>query len=70
MKAAEQDAFIFWNHPGWKAEQIEGSYEWLDLVNELEKEKVLDGIEVFNGFSFHKKALDWRIDKLVFSQII
>jgi len=63
LKAAEQDAFIFWNHPGWKADQVEGSYEWIKLVDELEKEKILDGIEVFNGFSFHKKALDWCIDK-------
>lgn len=63
LKSAEQDAFIFWNHPGWKAGQVEGSYEWIKLVDELEKEKILDGIEVFNGFSFHKKALDWCIDK-------
>ncbi|MDD4109594.1 MAG: Sb-PDE family phosphodiesterase [Prolixibacteraceae bacterium] len=62
MKAAEQDAFIFWNHPGWKVNQIEGSYEWIDLVDELYKEKILDGIEVFNGFGFHKKALDWCVD--------
>ncbi len=29
-KAGEQDAFIFWNHPGWKYKQVEGSYEWID----------------------------------------
>lgn len=62
MKAADQKAFIFWNHPGWKASSIEGSYEWIDLVDELFKEKVLGGIEVFNGLSFHKKALDWCVD--------
>lgn len=62
MKAADQDAFIFWNHPGWKVRSIEGSYEWIDLVDELFKEKVLGGIEVFNGFGFHKKALDWCVD--------
>ncbi|MEL7588331.1 MAG: Sb-PDE family phosphodiesterase [Prolixibacteraceae bacterium] len=63
LKPAEQDAFIFWNHPGWKADQISGSYKWLDFVEELTKEKILDGIEVFNGFAFHKKALDWCVDK-------
>jgi hypothetical protein len=31
-------------------------------VDELVKEKILGGIEVFNGFGFHKKALDWCID--------
>lgn len=61
-KAAEQSAFIFWNHPGWKASQIEGSYDWIDFVNELHQDNMLHGIEVFNGFSFHKKALDWCID--------
>lgn len=63
LKAAEQDAFIFWNHPGWKVDQIEGSYKWLDFVDALHKENKLHGIEVFNGFSFHKKALDWCVDK-------
>lgn len=62
MKAADQDAFIFWNHPGWKVSSIDGSYEWIDLVDELFKEKVLGGIEVFNGFGFYKKALDWCVD--------
>ncbi len=63
IKAVEQKAFIFWNHPGWKVDQIDGSYEWIDLVDELHKEKNLHGIEVFNGFGFHKKALDWCVDK-------
>lgn len=62
LKAAEQNAFIFWNHPGWKVNSIEGSYEWIDFVDELKKENNLHGIEVFNGFGFHKKALDWALD--------
>lgn len=61
MKAADQGAFIFWNHPGWQP-KIEGSYEWLPLIDELYKSKALHGIEVFNGFGFHMKALDWCID--------
>jgi len=62
MKAVEQDAFIFWNHPGWKVNQVEGSYEWIDFVDELYDENIVKGIEVFNGFGFHKKALDWCVD--------
>jgi hypothetical protein len=62
MKAAAQNAFIFWNHPGWKP-NIEGSYEWLPFVEDLYRNKALKGIEVFNGFGFHMKALDWCIDK-------
>jgi hypothetical protein len=62
LKAVSQDAFIFWNHPGWKP-NIEGSYEWIEFVNDLYKEKTIHGIEVFNGFGFHMKALDWCVDK-------
>jgi len=62
MKAAAQNAFIFWNHPGWQP-GIEGSYEWIDLVDDLYRSKALHGIEVINGFGIHLKALDWCIDK-------
>ena len=62
MRAAEQNAFIFWNHPGWKP-NIEGSYEWLDFMEDLYKNNSLHGIEVVNGFGIHLKALDWCIDK-------
>jgi hypothetical protein len=62
MKAADQGAFIFWNHPGWQP-GIKGSYEWIDLVEDLYASKALHGIEVINGFGFHKKALDWCVDK-------
>lgn len=62
-RAAAQKAFIFWNHPGWKAAQVEGSYEWIPFVDELHKAGHLHGIEVFNGFAFHRKSLDWCVDK-------
>lgn len=62
MMAANQNAFIFWNHPGWQVSRIEGSYEWLDFVDELTNDKVMHGIEVINGFGLHKKALDWCVD--------
>lgn len=59
----DQNAFVFWNHPGWKATQIEGSYEWLPFIEKMYQEKKLHGIEVVNGFGFHKKALDWALDR-------
>jgi hypothetical protein len=61
--AAAQEAFIFWNHPGWKTSQVPGSYEWIPFVDELHKADKLHGIEVINGFGFHRKALDWCIDR-------
>lgn len=62
-KAIEQDAFIFWNHPGWQVDKIPGSYEWIDFVEKMYQEKKLHGIEVVNGLGFHKKALDWALDR-------
>lgn len=62
-KAYAQKAFIFWNHPGWKATQVPGSYEWIDFVEKMYNEKKLHGIEVVNGLGFHKKALDWALDR-------
>ncbi|HLT89239.1 MAG TPA: Sb-PDE family phosphodiesterase [Sphingobacterium sp.] len=59
----DQNAFVFWNHPGWKATQIEGSYEWIPFVEKMYQEKKLHGIEVVNGLGFHKKALDWALDR-------
>jgi predicted metal-dependent phosphoesterase TrpH len=59
----DQKSFIFWNHPGWKATQIQGSYEWIPFVEKMFQEKNLHGIEVVNGFGFHKKALDWALDR-------
>ncbi len=60
---ADQNAFIFWNHPGWKETQVPGSYEWIPFVEKMYQEKKLHGIEVVNGFGFHKKALDWALDR-------
>lgn len=60
-KAKSQGAFIFWNHPGWKP-NIADSYVWLPFIDQIVKEGALMGIEVFNGFSFHKRALDWCVD--------
>ena len=59
--AKEQGAFIFWNHPGWKP-NIEGSYTWLPFIDQIYREGALKGIEVINGFGFHKRALDWCVD--------
>lgn len=59
--ASQQDAFIFWNHPGWK-NNIKGSYEWIDFVDKIQKEGMLHGIEVMNGSKMYLKALDWCIE--------
>jgi len=58
LKAVEQDAFIFWNHPGWKVDQIDGSYEWIDFVDELG-----DNWEEY--IVFHHKFKTWMEGALI-----
>lgn len=62
-RVVQQNAFIFWNHPGWQVNNIPGSYEWIDFVDNMYKAGNLHGIEVVNGLGFHKKAMDWAIDR-------
>lgn len=63
MKAVEQNAFIFWAHPGLLAKQKPDSHKWIDFVDDLYKKEYLKGVEVFNNFTFDEKALDWCVDK-------
>lgn len=63
QKVVDQNAFIFWNHPGWRATQIPGSYEWIPFVDKMYQAGNLHGIEVLNGLGFHMKALDWALDR-------
>lgn len=58
-----KNAFIFWDHPGWQVKNIPGSFEWIAFIDKPYKGGKLHGIEVVNGFSFYKKALDWAIDR-------
>lgn len=58
IKAAnEQGAFVFWNHPGWKQKANE-SY-WFDIHKTLVDEKLIQGIEPFNGDEYYQDAHTW-----------
>ena len=56
--AAEQDAFIIWNHPGWKAQQPD-TMKWWDEHTELLRLGYLHGIEVANEREFYPLAINW-----------
>lgn len=60
-EARDQGAFIFWNHPCWKAQQPDTTL-WWDLHTEIYENDLMHGIEVFNG-SLCNEALDWTNDK-------
>ncbi len=57
--AADQGAFIFWNHPGWKPEHK----GWFDIHTTLYENKWMHGIEVANGGSYYPEAHQWAIEK-------
>jgi hypothetical protein len=62
--AADQGAFIFWNHPGWVA-PIHGGLadgvpmSFTDEHEEVRKKGHLHGIEVFNDTSLYPIVSDW-----------
>jgi hypothetical protein len=57
--AADQGAFIFWNHPGWKPEHK----GWFDIHTTLYENKWMHGIEVANGGSYYPEAHEWALEK-------
>ena len=61
VKAAnQQDAFVFWNHQGWKGEE---KGRWLDLHTQMFEGKMFQGMEVCNGGSYYPTAHRWCLEK-------
>jgi predicted metal-dependent phosphoesterase TrpH len=61
-KLHNQGAVIFWNHPGWVAQQKD-SVKWFDVHQALTDKGWLNGIEVFNSNEWYPVALQWAIIK-------
>ena len=59
--AKRQNAFIFWNHPGWDAQQPDTTL-WWDEHTELLEKGCMHGIEVFN-VNYSPEAHQWCLDK-------
>jgi hypothetical protein len=57
--ASAQDAFVWWNHPGWKPDKK----GWFDIHTTLYEKKYLRGIEVVNGATYYVDAHQWALDK-------
>jgi len=57
--ANKQNAFVFWNHPGWKPEHK----GWFDTHTTLYENKWMHGIEVVNGDSYYPEAHEWCLEK-------
>jgi len=59
--AKAQNAFIFWNHPGWLAQQPDTTLWWPEHTKLLEQ-GMMHGIEVVNG-SYFQEAHRWCLEK-------
>jgi hypothetical protein len=61
--AMAQEAFIFWNHPGWRGQQSDGIAKWYEEHSEILKSGKLHGIEVVNEKEYYPEAHQWCLDK-------
>jgi len=62
-EASRQNAFIFWNHPGWKGQQADGMARWYDEHSFILKKGWLQGIEVVNSTEYYPEVFQWALDK-------
>jgi len=58
--AKDQDAYIFWNHPGWQ--QKDEIPIWYKEHSELYHQGKMQGIEIVNERSYYPLAYQWAID--------
>lgn len=61
--AAEQEAFIFYNHPGWRGQQKDGIGRWYAEHDSLLELGWLHGIEVANEYEYYPEAHAWCLEK-------
>jgi hypothetical protein len=60
--AKSQNAFIFWNHPCWDAQQPDTT-RWFDEHTQLLQQGMMHGIEVVNGRYYCPEAHRWCLEK-------
>jgi hypothetical protein len=56
--AGKQNAFVFWNHPGWKE-----TPRWFEPMAAAHDARQLHGVELVNGKSFYPEAHPWIGEK-------
>ncbi len=59
--AAEQGAFIMWNHPGWR--QPDEIPIWYDEHTRLYENRMMHGMEIVNETNYYPLAHEWCIEK-------
>lgn len=61
-QAKAQNAFIFWNHPGWARQQPDTTLWWNEHT-EIYNNGWMQGIEVANSTTYFPEAHRWCLDK-------
>lgn len=61
-EANAQGAFVFWNHPGWKAQAPDGA-KWYPEHSELLEKGFFQGIEIVNSKSYYPVVYQWALEK-------
>lgn len=61
QNAIEQDAFVFWNHPGWWSQQPDTT-KWWDEHTEILEKGWMHGIEVVNYKEYYPEVHQWCLD--------
>ena len=60
LRAAKaQNAFVFWNHPGWRVPKA----EWFPHAAAAYDEKLFSGMEIYNDRNFYPEAYPWIGEK-------
>jgi len=57
-KAREQQAFVFFNHPGWKE-----TAAWFPPIAAAHADGLIQGVELVNGRTFYPEAFPWLAEK-------
>jgi len=61
-EAKNQDAFVFWNHPHWTAQQPDGIAKLSKMHLKLISEGLVQGIEIYNESTYSDEALQIALD--------
>ena len=57
-EAINQGGFVLWNHPGWPDDKC----TLYPIHKELIAQNKIHGVEVFNGWEYYPKAIDWCME--------
>jgi len=62
-EAKKQNAFVFWNHPAWHAQNPDGNPILSDFQKERIKKGELHGIEVINSVDYSQESLALALEQ-------